>query len=108
VQSFALPLLDGEVEWFSQAVAQRGTMQSTDDNYNGYNGYNQDHDVESEGESLSSPISRPVTPLLGSETTTISQGSEGIIHSSSQLASHTTSSTEDPGTKDHHILSPKS
>src|SRR5271170_4655164 len=30
MQSFALPLLDGEVEWFSQVVVQQGTMQSTD------------------------------------------------------------------------------
>jgi hypothetical protein len=59
VKGFTLPILDGEVEWFSQAVAQRGTMQSTDDNHDNHDGYSQD--VEGEGESLSSPISRPAT-----------------------------------------------
>ena len=42
VQSFALPLLDGEVEWFSQAVAQSGTLQSTDDNYDDHDGCNEE------------------------------------------------------------------
>jgi hypothetical protein len=78
----------------------RGT-QSTDDDYDDCDGYRDD--VEGEGvEGLSSPISRPA--LLGPDTSAISQGSEDIIHSSSL---HTTPSTEDPGTKDHHISEPE-
>jgi hypothetical protein len=99
VESFALRLLEEEVEWFLQAVAQPGTTQSTNDNYHDYDGDTGDVKGEGEGEGLSSPISRPATPLLGSDTTGISQGSEGIIHASSQSVSHTTSSTEDPGHK---------
>jgi len=47
VQSFALRLLEEEVEWFSQAVSQPGATQSTDDNYDDNDGYNED--VERDG-----------------------------------------------------------